>query len=242
MRSFLKAVSLLSIIPTPVELNGERWGETAAFFPLVGLLFGLILLGFNSLLMRVLPRLAVDIILVFVLIALSGGLHLDGLADTVDGFVGGRTKEETLTIMRDSYLGTFGVAAIFFVLAFKFIFLYSISLPAKNAILLIFPCLGRWSMVYGAASYQYVREAGTGKTFVEQTKLRHLLVASLTVIIVAGLVLSLKAVYFLLGLFLLTGLLLLLFSRKIGGVTGDILGAMAEISEVFVLFLAVLLF
>lgn len=241
MKSFLKAVSLLSIIPTPVSHGDGKWDGAAGFFPLVGLLFGLVLVGLNSLLIGVLPRLVVDIILVFVLTVLSGGLHLDGLADTVDGLMGGRSKEETLAIMRDSHLGTFAAAAIFFVLALKFVLLYSIPPPAKDAVLVIFPCLGRWSMVYGATCYGYVREAGTGKSFVEQTKLGHLLFASLTVTIVAGLVLSFEAIYFLLGLFLITALSSLLFSRRIGGVTGDILGATAEISEIFILFLAVLL-
>jgi adenosylcobinamide-GDP ribazoletransferase len=108
--SLLAAFQFLTILPVKRSFTSEQVGRASAYFPVVGAVIGLALAGINYLLGLILPEEVVNVILIALLAVFSGGLHLDGLADTMDGIAGHRTPEKRLEIMRDSRIG--GFAAI----------------------------------------------------------------------------------------------------------------------------------
>ena len=102
---FLAALQFLTILPVKRNFTSEQIGRAAVWFPVVGLIIGAILFGLHYVLKLLLPSGVVNGLLLAALVLLSGGLHLDGLADTIDGLAGHRTPERRLEIMRDSHIG-----------------------------------------------------------------------------------------------------------------------------------------
>ncbi len=173
---------------------------------------------------------------------LTGGIHLDGLADSADG-LSGESPQRTLAIMRDSRQGSFGVIAVVVLLLLKFAALIDLSPSIRFETLLVMPAFGRWSMLPAAATARYPREEGFGKGLIGEVGMGPLLGATLILLLGsfplfkiaplfpiamlgAGLLLAHSAVRF--------------FNRRIGGMTGDTLGALCETSEVAFLLLALL--
>ncbi len=239
------AASFLTILPIGGTLrpSRRRMARCMGYFPLVGLGIGLLLVLVNLALSTVLPRSVLDCLLLLLLIVISGGLHLDGLADLTDGLAGSRDKDKILLIMKDSRVGSMGVVAVVMVLLLKYLALYQIPLELKNAALLFMPLCGRWVQVILAVFCPYLRpEGGTGSSFVENTGEREFIMATCFTLLGALLLFGMQGVFlfFLVGL---VGMLLIrYFLARLGGVTGDILGASSEIVEVatLVLILAVL--
>ncbi len=241
MRRFLDAVRFLTIFPIQrwAAPSAGQMGAAMVFFPFVGALLGLILILAAWPLSRAFPPGVLAAILVGGLIAMTGGLHWDGVADTFDGLAGARgDRKRMLAIMKDSRIGAIGVLSLAFLVLFKVILLAGLPLDRWKAALLLMPMLGRLLQVALAAWGRYARvEEGTGKAFVEGMGARDFYVA------LAGTgVISLLAAgwtgLFILALSLLYGLgVKVFFDSKIGGVTGDILGMVNETGEIFVLLL-----
>ena len=130
---------------TPVRLHaGHEFsegaiGSSSAYFPIVGVLIGLILVGVDRLAGRVLPTAALNAVLVIALALATGLFHLDGLADTADGVFGGATPERRLEIMRDSQIGSYGAAAIVMTLLLQWALLADLVSPWRRPALLLFP-------------------------------------------------------------------------------------------------------
>jgi len=208
-----------------------------AFFPLVGMLIG-VLLVFLRRIFYYLPvsSLVGDTLVLIVWIWLSGGLHLDGFADSVDGFLGGHNKEEILKIMKDSATGAKGAVALVSLLLLKFILLVEMPLFLKDAALFFTPTIGRWSMVIAAFLGKPARlKNSVGKLFIDYVSWREVIFASLTMAVICILLFRL---YFLPLVIIGIGIVLLILKycqQKIGGISGDILGAINEIVEVFIL-------
>ena len=203
----------------------QRW------FPAVGLILGALLLGIDRLASRALPEASVDVLLVVALAALTGGLHLDGLGDAADGVLGGRDREQRLAIMRDVHAGTYAVIAIVSVLALKWAGLAALPRDVRFEALLLVPCLSRMAMVAGAAAFPYARDEGVGAEFHDATKPVPVMVASATAVAASVVLLGaggLIAVAFAAGCALATGVYA---KQSIGGMTGDVYGATAEIAE-----------
>ena len=97
------------------------------------------------------------------LVVATGGLHLDGLADTCDGLFGGSSPPERLAIMRDSRVGTFGVLGVVCILLLRWAAFLSLTSPIRRGALLLAPALGRWAMVGAVAALPYARPEGLGK-------------------------------------------------------------------------------
>ena len=239
----LASVSFLSIIPTGMNrrLTGETLGRSATYFPVAGLVIGTFALFFALALDKVFTAQAANALLILYLAVVSGGLHLDALADTMDGFAGGKSKAQRLKIMRQGASGPFGVAAVTTVLLLKYAFLNSLAGPVRLLALLTVPAMARWPMVWMAWRLPAVRHSGLGWLFTRRT--RGIDVAG------AGALTAGTSAYlsWLLGpayLLLMPALVLLAVIGArvnkvfIGGATGDTLGAMVEISEV-VLFMAI---
>ena len=193
-----------------------------------------------------LPQTVANALLVALSVLVTRALHLDGLADTFDGLMGGRDHASRLSIMRDSRLGTAGAVGIFFVLFLKYVSLNNLIESEKVAALLTAPVLARWSQTLMVFKANYGREDGMGKAFVGHLRAGSMTAASaiaigLSAFVVLGL--DLRSVILIISL--VCGVALLTFAgrwylvRKLGGVTGDAIGAVSELNEVLVLLLFV---
>ncbi|MCP5160773.1 MAG: adenosylcobinamide-GDP ribazoletransferase [Hahellaceae bacterium] len=235
---FLIALTFLTRIPVPCKVNYSetQLNQSSRYFPYVGLLIGLlcaVVLGTTA---QFLPMpVAVLLSMVFSLL-LTGAFHEDGLADTCDGMGGGWTKEQVLTIMKDSRLGTYGAVGLVSVLALKAALL--MSLPWQEGMLALIFAHGasRWLSVSYLIDLEYVRDIDSSKVkpLAQQLSLRDFAVASgigVALLFLADGMLLVSAAGALLVFRMLFRKLLL---RKLGGYTGDCLGAAQQISEVLI--------
>jgi adenosylcobinamide-GDP ribazoletransferase len=237
LRSFGAAVQFLTVVPIRTTYEPFEIGRSAAWFPGVGLAIGLVAAAVDWLIVEgVFPPAVAAALGVTLLAAASGGFHLDGLADTADGFLSSRPRERVLEIMRDSRIGTMGVLAIVFALGLKFAALASLLPYERVLALIVAPVAGRCMLVVAMASQPYARpEGGLASLFLEHRRVWHAPVAIGILLIVgvatagcAGIVLALVP--------MAAVLLLNLYCRcRIGGITGDTVGAACEIAETSVL-------
>ncbi len=238
MKGFLTALQFLTIIRVSrdPDITGEELGRSMSYYPVVGFLIGLILVAARAVFSLFLPLPVVDILVIVVLVILSGALHLDGFADTIDGLAGGSDREKTLAIMRDNKIGSFAVVGLILLLILKVSALMEVPGEIKNAALLIMPVLGRWSTVQLASGFSYARSGnGTALVFTRFAGRKEYVIASLiTAVILIGLF-QLRGLLIMLLIAAVTLLLGFFFKRRIGGVTGDIMGAANEINEVITL-------
>jgi len=129
----------------------------------VGFIIGAILFGLHYILELILPAALVNALLIAVLVILSGGLHLDGLSDTIDGLAGHRTPERRLEIMRDSHIGAIGAAGLFLFLIIEYVCLNSIPDKYLPFTLLLAPVVSRWAMIYAIFVFPYARPEGLAR-------------------------------------------------------------------------------
>lgn len=236
MKKLLAAVQFLTRIPMPHQMDFKEVEKSMSFFPAVGLLLGGVLVIVNLVLSPFLPRLLVNVLLIITLVLVTGAFHLDGFADTIDGLYAGRSKEETLKIMRDAQVGAMAVIGLICLLGLKLIALYEIPEAFKNISLLIMPVTGRWMMVLAGALSAYARPSGgLGESFTNRAGLKDFIPASfLPLVLIIGL-LWIRGVIIILLAVIFTLCLTGYIKRKIGGMTGDTLGAVNETVEVVVL-------
>lgn len=241
MKAFFAALGFLTVLPIPRSLQGGEADleRCVPFFPLVGLLLGVIAALFDTLVSYVLPPAVAGTLTVFFLCAITGGLHMDGLADTADGFFSARTREKMLTIMRDSRIGAMGVMAIVFIILVKIAALASLSFPQRTAMIILAPIAGRSAMMVMMTALPYARpEGGLAKVFLSRCSWGNVLWGAGFLIAAGGLLaheMGLAAAIFTLAV----AMAFTAWCRhKIGGFTGDTLGAAAEIAEVAVLLAA----
>jgi adenosylcobinamide-GDP ribazoletransferase len=230
--TFIVALQFLTIVRVRENLpfDDDTLGRSGAFFPVIGLLIGLVVWGFDQGLSAIVPPALRNIFLVLVLVVISRGLHLDGLADSADGLLGSSDRQQSLAIMKDSRIGAFGTLALIGVLLAKLRALDLLTDGQRTPALLLSPMFGRWACVVMAYLAPPAREEGLGAMFVRGTQFRTLLIVHLlltTGFFFAGLWIAL--------LFLLLGGLTVGFTRycirRLGGVTGDTLGAIGELVE-----------
>lgn len=242
---FFAALQFLTTIPLPrlLALKPEDANGSAAYFPAVGLLLGLILAGLDWVLILVLPQAMVNAMLIAALALLTGALHLDGFLDTCDGLAGHRPVEERWRIMHDSRAGGIGVIGAILLLLVEYISLNSIPASYMITTLIFMPVVSRWAMVFALVAYPYARPDGLGKAFKEQTRWSSFAIATL-ITIVAGMAifrLHLNGLIIIVGVWLVTLVLAGYLKRKLAGLTGDTYGAINEVAGVSVLILVILL-
>ncbi|MDY0041019.1 MAG: adenosylcobinamide-GDP ribazoletransferase [Desulforhabdus sp.] len=245
MKGFIAAIRFLTIVPffRTIKTSEEDLVRSMAFYPLAGFIIGIYLVVIRIFFGLFFSSSLTDIIVIISLVIVTGALHLDGLADTADGLAGGRNKEKVLAIMKDTKIGSFGVAGIVGVIILKISALGEIPEFTKASALIAMPVLSRWSVVQIAACLPYARPGdGTGKIFVCRSGLLESFVSSMTAILIVA------------GLFLIQGFLIMIliagmtvimglfFFKWIGGVTGDSLGAAIELNEIAVLLAVAVLF
>jgi adenosylcobinamide-GDP ribazoletransferase len=209
-----------------------------AYYPAIGILLGFILWAAHWALSLFLPRALGDGLVLLILVILTGALHLDGLADTLDGLAAGKAPEERLRIMKDHRVGTFGAVGLILVLGLKFLALHSLLTQDVGKALLVALTLSRWSMVQLTYRAPYARrEGGLGLPFKENLKKKEMVIATVISLAVSLFFLRFWGAILWLGVGVVTLLFQSFFEKKIGGITGDILGAANETNEVFALIL-----
>lgn len=241
MKGFIVASQFLTVFPVSVrqEAGGKELAQAAKFFPLVGLLIGLISYGIFCFVRSWFPERVAALVLLIVPILLTGGLHLDGFGDFCDGFFSARGKNEILRIMKDSRLGVMGALGLVLLLLTKYELL--VHLRSNWRLFLFTLTASRWVQVALATFLPYPGAGeGIGKQFVESMNPRQLAWAS-AFLFMTLIVLTPLLTLHLGWLILFLGIFGLWVKKKIGGVSGDILGASSEISEVFLLTVGVLL-
>lgn len=240
MRRFLIALQFLTILPVRVgpKVEEKDFGASLLYFPLVGLLIGL-LLATSNFLFSFLPQSLKATLILLISIVITGGIHLDGFADTCGGFYGSNNpKEKILEIMRDSRIGTMGVVGVVSILLLKFSFIASLPENILWKTLILMATFSRWAQVLACYSSSYARKAGKAKYFIEYTTKKELFIGFLFTLFIFYLFLKLKGFVLFFVSFLFTFLFLQYIKKRIGGMTGDTIGALSEFAEVSLLLFA----
>lgn len=233
MKSLLASIAFCTRIPIRVAFTAEDVGQAARWFPVVGGLLGLLYFGLAILLRTALPTAVIAVVIVATEALITGALHFDGLADTLDGFGGGKTRDDILRIMRDHAIGTYGAVALILLVALKMTTIAAlIDQHRLFPAVLLAPMLGRWNVVLLSYWLPYARPS--------QAVSRHIGWSEMIWATVPTALLAAWAANWRGALCwaasALAGVLFGLFCRKrIGGVTGDTLGASEQIGESVVL-------
>lgn len=237
MRGLFTAIGTLTVVPFGHSMiaSEQDLGRSVLFFPVVGLAIGAFLMGCAQLLGLILAPALSAALLLLVLVLITGGLHLDGLADLCDGLAAGGGRERILSVMKDPHIGAFGVIGLGVVLILKYALFGEMIRRGGLTAFLLMGLLSRWAMVLASFFGRYARESGTARPFIGQVRWPYC--AGATVITLAGAFLISKEI----GLIAasLVFLSVLVFNRflesRIGGWTGDALGALSEMVEAGVL-------
>ena len=218
------------------DLTIEDFGRSTRYFPLVGAILGFIYACIALVLMVILGSqlYTVRTVLVLLPLLLSGGIHCDGFMDTMDGLFSGRGRERMLEIMKDSRAGSFGVAAFVCLLLFDWSLIFDLQEPVLVVALFVMPVIGRMAMLFAVGYFPYARPEGMGKAFADMTDHKAIAIGLLITLIfvvpvgIAALLALLCGVLwaFLFGCFA---------RKKLGGLTGDVYGAIEMTTETVVL-------
>ncbi len=250
MKGFRAALGFLTILPVS---SSDPAGLACArgYFPLVGLILGAFLAGLDLLLTGhlFLPQgvylssarspLLVSAILVVSLVVLTRGLHLDGFMDTCDALFGGFSRARRLEILRDSHVGAFAVVGVVCLLIIKCAALASLLQPLRLPVLILFPCLSRWAMLLLMEIYPYARTEGLGVAFLSGRGRLQLYFGLACTLIISLLAAGIPGIALLLAASLFAWAIGAWASKLLGGLTGDVYGAVNEVVETAVLVLAV---
>ncbi|OGR83897.1 MAG: cobalamin 5'-phosphate synthase [Elusimicrobia bacterium RIFCSPHIGHO2_01_FULL_64_10] len=241
MRAFFAAVEFLTIVRVGrLSGSGEKWASGTLFwFPVVGLCLGWAAASLDHWLASLFPIPARSALTLAALVVLTGGLHLDGLADTADGLFSFRGKESILEIMRDSRTGAMGVIAVSCLLIIKFALIFSLPEGARRPAFLLMPLFGRAALVLMITFFPYARkEAGFATPFLEYRSKWYALWAAALSLLAGWLLYGAPGAVSALAAGAAAGLAGLFFKEKIGGYTGDTLGASCELIEIIPLLAA----
>jgi adenosylcobinamide-GDP ribazoletransferase len=248
MKRFLIALQFLTIIPVKRELTitEEDIAKSSSDFVAVGLAQGLTLVAVDYASGMIFDR---DIVTGMVLLALvlsNGGFHLDGLADTFDAVASKGDKEKKLAVMKDSATGPMGVVAIFFALLLEYLILNNLAGMSAGLYyhsLVLMPMFSKWAMVVSMVHGRPARNNGLGRMFIGRVGNREMCISTVVLFVsfailgmISGDISFGRKYVFLIVSAMMTYLLCRLsvgfFNRKIGGLTGDTLGAVAEVTQI----------
>jgi adenosylcobinamide-GDP ribazoletransferase len=234
MRHLRIALTLLTILPVGYAESDEP-GRAFAFFPLVGLMIGAVLALLANLLRQWIPADLAAFGVVVVWVIITGGLHLDGFGDACDGLLATVEPERRLEIMKDPRAGSWAVVGLVLLLLGKWLMVRQVTVVD----LIVPAVMGRWTIVLAAYRFPYARPTGLGAYFRRGLGQQQVIIATLTTVLIVGL-------WSLLGdrrgiVLLLVGWLLVMSvghwaARRLnGGLTGDVYGALCELTELVTL-------
>ena len=235
--NFMAALGFLTILPVGKRaLDNKQLAKAVAFFPLAGMVLGLMLVGSDWVLRRGLSDFLSSALVVALLVVFTGALHFEGYVDACDGLLGGHTRERKLEIMRQKQVGAYAVAGGVILLLLKVAAITSITGVSRVWVIGLFPALSRWGMALALGLFPYARPQGLGSAF-RGAGLLSLGIAGATAlaaaILLGGAGIILFGVATVLALLMGYGI-----SRMIGGLTGDTYGAINEVIEVCLLITA----
>lgn len=233
MRSLLLMIVFFTRIPIKYkwEYSDEDFKKGIIFYPFIGLIIGTII-WLPSLMKDFLDKPVIILLSWMLYIWITGGLHIDGLADTFDGIFSNRDKDRMLEIMKDSRIGTFGVLGIIFIILTNL----AISNYIDYKMLLLVPIIGRSSALLAASISNYARkEAGMGYVFINSCNLRQA-VLGILIALLSTLLIDYSIAIPVLVTFLVVIMQTKYIKGKIDGMTGDTIGFIIEISQTFFIF------
>lgn len=211
-----------------VDFNEENLGKSTFFYPLVGAVLG----GLSAIVYKLFHPLNNEIASFFTvlsIIILTGGLHLDGLSDTADGFYSSRNKDRTLEIMKDSRIGAFGTLSLILIILFKYIVISSIPVNITMALILSI-ANGRLSTIIQIMRRPMAKSEGLGHMIRSGNPRKYIISSSIIYTIIVSII---NPIYLLalVGALLTGEIIGRISEKKIDGITGDILGAIIELGE-----------
>lgn len=241
MRAFLIGLQFLTRIHLfkQTEWNEKDFGKSVSYFPLIGLVIGLVL----SFVYWIMEPLNTPYLTAFMLVAgefiVTGAMHADGLMDTCDGLFSGRSRERSLEIMKDSRIGSFGLLAFLFLVMWKTFTLAAIP-ESLYPILIAMPVIGRLNMVISICEYPYARPYGIGKAFAAYRD-KHAVGIAFVLTLLPAFMFG-ASYLIIMGAGLVTGFVINHWVMgKIGGTTGDTYGCVTEVSEAVMAFVFLIL-
>ena len=232
--SLLGAISFFTRLKLPGRnAHGEVALERAIrYFPAVGLLVGAIAALVFVVASLVWPKTLALVCALAAAVAVTGAIHEDGWSDMVDGFGGGANRDRILAIMRDSALGSYGALALALLIVARFFALLEINAALLPAALIAGHAVSRLCATYVLAALDYARAEGKAKPFANRLGRGELVFATLTALAPLAFLPPQPALVGLLLALLATRWLARLFARRIGGYTGDCLGATQQLAEI----------
>ncbi|MBN2145335.1 MAG: adenosylcobinamide-GDP ribazoletransferase [Candidatus Aureabacteria bacterium] len=239
MIRFFLALQFLTIIPLRFnKIENVKLAESIYYFPLIGALLGCVLAALNIFLESY-PVVS-GIVVVISLIILTRGLHLDGLADTADALLSGKTEKEKLQIMRDPHIGAMGTLSLISVVLMKIALLLALSFSMRTRALILMTMLSRWNLVFHLVSFPYARQEGKAAIFFKAISKKSFIIITILTAISCIIIYDLKSL-------LIFGIIASFayymgtyFRRVLGGITGDTLGALVELTEIVALLMLIL--
>lgn len=229
MNGLLGAIQFITILPIGKSAPFDPQ-KMVPFFPIVGLLLGVLVALFDQAAIRLWNPYVVALLDVVLLIILTGAFHLDGLGDAADGLLGQRSKEDALVIMKDSRMGTMGLIAVICGLALKWGGIAGLD-THRSLLLIIVPAYARSGMIFGIRFLDYGRPGGgTGLDFFK-VKIEIIAFWGLLLPVILSLLTGWRAILLNAGFIAIIATLLFYYKKRVGCITGDMLGAMAEVTE-----------
>ncbi|WP_099188749.1 adenosylcobinamide-GDP ribazoletransferase [Tepidibacter mesophilus] len=245
MNRFLGILTFLTRIPVNANIEfDENFNKGMIYFPTVGLILGILYCLFTYSTANLFDAYIGSVIFVLCGVVLTGGLHLDGVGDTFDGIYSYRDKEKILEIMKDSRLGTNALLAILFVVILKIGFVYKSLNLNIYYITILMPIYGRLSIVFASYKNKSPRKNGMGNVFIGKVNKKQIAICcTFTILYIIllniffdfGLKLLIYNIMFIIILWILIRFYTKYITNIIGGITGDILGCICEITEVIYL-------
>ncbi len=242
MNQLILMIQFFTRIPISIQVPASEsdFAKGVKWLPLVGLLIGGILAGSHTVCAPYFNALTLSVAMVFLEVFLSGGLHLDGLADSFDGLYSNRGKERILEIMKDSRIGSNGALILIALLFFKVALLTNLTTDQRSIVLLFMPVISRYGIAFGSYISVYARENGMGQLFIGKIKGPQMI--STTLIACLILAFYLKSLI----VFVVAVVFNMLYVRHVKGIidgmTGDTLGALVELTELVELPIWILVF
>ncbi len=237
----LSAVQFLTRLPVPLTTYDDRsLSRSVKYFPLVGLLIGCTAGLLHTAIAPHVPRMVSALIVLTFLVAFTGCLHEDGLADTADGLGGGWNRDQSLAIMRDSRIGSYGAVAIVLSLLFRFVLLSTLPLTQAWPYLMAAHVLCRWTtlplsfFLPAARSLSVGSDNGQGARIAHLTTRNGLIISTAFTMIVVVLLLRKHATGPIAAAVIVTLLSGAYYKHRLGGITGDCFGATNQLTEIAV--------
>ncbi|VDN46563.1 Adenosylcobinamide-GDP ribazoletransferase [Petrocella atlantisensis] len=237
MKSFIMMLTYITRIPFPIKLEYDEKTFVKGLYamPIIGLFIGMVMAGAMWIMKDQMPQVKA-FVMILIYLAMVGGLHLDGLADYIDGIFSGRTKDRILEIMSDSRIGSFGVIG----LCLYFIGMYTGLQYSSWQVVLLAPVVARVMAIWVIGFGTYAKKDGMGKGLIDYGRPWHglCMLMILTAVVFIWQPILIKYVFMILfG----TVLLLRWTTKQMGGITGDVIGAVIESTQVFWLLSIVLI-